>query len=139
MHKALRSLALPLSFALALAATLGSLYAQYVGFAPCVLCWWQRIFLYPLLVLIPIGLWKKDRSLPFYLGALALIGAGIALYHTLLYYGILPEAAAPCDFGVPCTAELPSFLGLNFITASLGTFLAILALQPFALKSYESE
>lgn len=133
---ALATLAVPLTFGLALAGTLGSLYAQHLGFEPCVLCWWQRIFLYPMVVLIPIGILRRDRALPTYILALAVLGALVALYHTLLYFGIVPEALAPCGIGVPCTLTLPTFFGLNLITGSLGTFILISILMLLAQKSY---
>lgn len=139
MKQNLRALALPAAFGIALAGTLGSLYAQYLGYQPCVLCWWQRLFLYPLVLLIPLGIWKKDRALPLYVGAFAFFGALVALYQALLYYGIVPETLAPCGIGVPCTQKLPSLAGLNLITASLGSFIVISALTLFASKSYEPQ
>lgn len=118
-----------LVFAIALTAMLGSLYAQHLGFEPCVLCWWQRIFMYPLVFIIPIGIWRRDRELSAYVLPLSILGGLTALYQTLLYYDILSEALAPCTVGVSCTQELPSLLGLNLITASLSSFIVISALM----------
>lgn len=117
-----------IAFAIALAALIGSLYLESTGLLPCVLCWWQRVFMYPLVVLIPIGLWLKDRNLALYTLPLAVIGGLVALYHTLLYYGIVSEGLLPCTLGTPCTATLPEFLYLNLITASLASFIAIIVL-----------
>ena len=85
--------------------------------------------MYPLVFIIPIGIWRADRELSLYVLPLSLIGGLIALYQTLLYYGILSEALAPCSVGVSCTQYLPSFLGLNLITASLCSFLIISTLM----------
>lgn len=129
MLRKLSAVAPIIAFAVALIATLGSLYAQYLGIEPCVLCWWQRIFMYPLVFIIPIGIWRADRELSAYVLPLSILGGLVALYQTLLYYSILSEAFAPCAIGVSCTQELPSLLGLNLITASLGSFIAISALM----------
>ena len=117
------------AFAIALAAMLGSLYAQYIGYEPCVLCWWQRIFMYPIVLIIIVGVWRADRAFSAYVLPLSILGGLTALYQTLLYYGILSEALAPCTAGVSCTQQLPSLLGLNLITASLASFVAIGALM----------
>lgn len=118
-----------LAFTIALIAMFGSFYAQYIGIEPCVLCWWQRIFMYPLVFIIPVGIWRADRELSMYVLPLSILGSLVALYQTLLYYGILSETLAPCAMSVSCTQYLPSFLGLNLITASLGSFVAISALM----------
>lgn len=117
-----------IAFAIAFAALIVSLYLESTGLLPCVLCWWQRVFMYPLVVLIPIGLWLKDRNLALYTLPLALIGASVALYHTLLYYGIVSEGLVPCAANLPCTATLPEFFYLNLITASLASFIAVIVL-----------
>lgn len=129
MFRKLPAVAPLLAFAIALIATLGSLSAQYLGIEPCVLCWWQRIFMYPLVIVIPIGIWRADRGLSAYVLPLGILGGLTAFYQTLLYYGILSKAFAPCAVAVSCTEQLPSFLGLNLITASLGSFIAIGALM----------
>jgi len=113
------------AFAIAISALVGSLYAQHIGLEPCVLCWWQRVFMYPLVILIPIGLWLNNRTLVWYAVPLALAGALVALYHTLLYYGIVSEALAPCAINTPCTAPLPALFGVNLVTASLASFILI--------------
>lgn len=125
MIRKLSTIAPLLAFTIALIAMFGSLYAQYLGYEPCVLCWWQRIFMYSLVFIIPIGIWRADRDLFAYVLPLSILGGLVAFYQTLLYYGILSEALAPCAVGVSCTQHLPSLLGLNLITASLGAFITI--------------
>lgn len=85
--------------------------------------------MYPLVFIIPVGIWRADRELSMYVLPLSILGSLVALYQTLLYYGILSETLAPCAMSVSCTQYLPSFLGLNLITASLGSFVAISALM----------
>lgn len=120
-------------FALLIAgiSTLGSLYfSEILKFPPCVLCWYQRISMYPLVVILAVGIWKKDKNLPLFVLPLSLIGAAIALYHNLLYYKILPESSAPCTLGISCTTKFIEWFG--FVTIpflSLSAFIAISALM----------
>lgn len=110
-----------------LAAMLGSLFfSEILKYPPCVLCWYQRIFMYPLTLLLPIAIFKKDKNIPFYVLSLSLIGTVIAFYHNLLYFNIIPESTAPCVAGISCTTKFIEFFG--FITIpflSLCAFLLI--------------
>jgi len=109
----------------ALAATLGSLYFQYaLGLPPCVLCWYQRIAMYPLSVFLGIAFFRKDIAVPVYALPLSLAGIAIGGYHNLLYYGILPESAAPCIEGVSCTTRQIEWAG--FVTIPLLSLVAFL-------------
>jgi len=75
------------AFLIALIATSGSLfYSQIMGFDPCELCWFQRIFMYPLVVLLGIALFKKDGNITDYALSLSVIGGAISLYHNYMYY-----------------------------------------------------
>ena len=117
------------SFALliALACLLGSLYfSEIAGFPPCVLCWWQRICIYPIVPILIVGILRKDRSTPYYILPLSIIGLGIAFFHNLLYWKIIPEVAAPCTVGVSCTTRYIEWFGI--ITIPLLSFLALLAI-----------
>lgn len=110
-------------FAQALLATLGSLYfSEILKFPPCVLCWYQRICLYPLILISIVGIVKKDRLLPLYVLPLSIIGLVISIYHNLLYWEILPEAVAPCVAGISCTTKFIEWFG--FITIPFLSFLA---------------
>jgi disulfide bond formation protein DsbB len=85
---------LKLAFLVALVATLGSLfYSEVAGFEPCKLCWFQRIFMYPLAVLLGLALIKKDEHFTFYPIWLAAIGAVISIYHNAIYNGIVIESS----------------------------------------------
>ena len=111
-----------------LVAMLGSLYFSEVRhFPPCVLCWYQRILMYPLTVLIAVGLIRKDKNLPYYVLPLSLIGTIIAAYHNLLYYKILPDSLTPCVAGVSCTTRFFAWYG--FITIPLLSLTAFLVID----------
>src|SRR5579864_5425272 len=87
-----------------LLAMLGSLYfSEIKKFPPCILCWYQRILMYPLVLIIAVGILRKDKNLPHYVLPLSAIGTIIAVYHNLLYMNIIPESLAPCVAGVSCT------------------------------------
>ena len=95
--------------------TLGSLFfSEVMEFAPCALCWYQRIFLYPMVITLAIGLFPLDKGAIKYSLPLAIGGWFFALYHNLLYYGIIPESLQPCRQGVSCTEVYINLLG--FIT-----------------------
>lgn len=118
-----------LAFTLALAATLGSLFfGEVMKLPPCTLCWYQRICLFPLTVILAVGIVQRDRRLAAYALPLVLIGVGIAIYHNLLYFGFIPETLSPCTEGVSCSSRQIEWLG--FITIpllALFGFLSILA------------
>lgn len=127
-----------LQFALLIAttSTLGSLYfSEVMHLPPCLLCWYQRICMYPLVLILGVGIWKKDKNIPYFVLPLSIIGTFIAIYHNLLYYNIIPESIAPCTLGVSCTTRQIEWLG--FITIpllSLCAFITITALALFYKK-----
>lgn len=102
----------------ALLATAGSLFFSYVmEFAPCVLCWYQRIFLFPLVVVLARGLFPFDRGAVKFALPLAALGWVVAAFHNLVYEGIVPESLQPCAKGVSCTEEYLNLFGLFSIPA----------------------
>jgi disulfide bond formation protein DsbB len=109
------------------AASAGSLFfSEVMDFAPCSLCWYQRIFMYPLVIVLGIGLFPVDRSAVRYGLPLAVGGWLAAAYHTLLYEGVIPETLSPCSKGVSCKEEYIELLGFLSIPAlSLVAFTAV--------------
>ncbi|NOQ66492.1 MAG: disulfide bond formation protein B [Desulfobacterales bacterium] len=109
---------------------MGSLFFSYVmEFAPCVLCWYQRIFLFPLVIILAVGLFPFDKSVVKYVLPLAIVGWLTAAYHNLLYAGIIPESIQPCSQGVSCTEEYIKLFGfLSIPMLSLLSFSTIIAL-----------
>lgn len=111
------------AWALSLIAMVGSLFfSEVMKLPPCVLCWYQRIAMYPLALILPIGILSQDAKLRRYSLPLALVGLTIASYHVLLYYGVIPESIVPCTQGVSCTSRQIEWLG--FITIPLLSWVA---------------
>lgn len=107
----------------------GSLYfSEVLGFAPCVLCWYQRIAMYPLVLIIGMGIIKKDRSFYDYAIPLSIIGGVIAFYQNLLYYSVISISLVPCVSGVSCSARYIQMLGfIDIPLLSLASFAVITA------------
>jgi disulfide bond formation protein DsbB len=89
---------------------------------PCVLCWYQRIFMFPLVLLLPVGLFPFDGKVIRYALSLALAGWLVSLFHVLLVVGLIPEAVRPCTQGVPCSEVQIQWLG--FVNIPLLSFIA---------------
>jgi disulfide bond formation protein DsbB len=110
-------------FIVALLSTIISLFfSEVLKFAPCVLCWYQRIFMYPLVFISAVNITRKHTELPYYVLPLSSIGFLIALYQNLLIWHILPEQIAPCTAGVSCIDQ--PFTLLGFITIPLGSMIS---------------
>ncbi len=122
--------ALPLAFSLSLlTAALTLYYSDVLGFEPCPLCWWQRVFLYPQVIIFALALWKgiSFRLLSIVFSAL---GLGVALYHHALQ--MLPAGALPCPATGPSCSQI-TLLEYGYITyplmaATLFAFLIALML-----------
>jgi disulfide bond formation protein DsbB len=126
------------AWVLAFVAALGSLFfGEVMGLPICTLCWYQRIFLYPLVLMLPAAILLRDRNITYYALPLAVSGLALAAYHNLLYYGFIARSITPCTEAVPCTLRQIEWLG--FITIplmSVGAFGSILAcLVGYATKS----
>ena len=114
-------------------ATCGSLFfSEVLHWTPCVLCWYQRIFMYPLSILLAIGLLRRDHGLHTYVLPFSVIGACISLYHYLLQKtDWLPPPV--CSIGVPCNIDYVNWFG--FITIP---FLALTAFLIISLMMFVS-
>lgn len=123
-------------FIQALLGVLGSLYmSQILRFTPCVLCWYQRIFMYPILFIAIVGILLKDKRLPLYILPLSIIGLIIAIYHNLIYYGIVSESLSPCYQGIPCnTKQLDLFSFITIPLLSLVSFSVITVCMVLLMK-----
>ena len=115
-----------LAWVIVLTGTVGSLFfSEVMQYPPCVLCWYQRIALYPLIIIIGAGIIMRDGRMKYYALPVCLAGLLISIYHNLLYYGVIPESMAPCTQGVPCNAI--QFEWLGFITIPLMSLMAFVA------------
>lgn len=112
------------SWLVSIVATFGSLYfSEIKKYVPCELCWYQRILMYPLAILLCIAYVRKDWKMSFYAMILSGIGGCISLYHYLTQkIAIFGENAIGCSVGVPCTTQYINWFG--FITIP---FLALVA------------
>ncbi len=124
----------------ALIAMIGSLgYSDGMGFNPCRLCWYQRILMYPLVVILGIAAWKKDFSIKKYVLPLATIGLVIALYHYLMQIGVAPSL--PCSaIGISksCSERFVTIFGYITIPLMAATaFAYIIALVTQAKPAEE--
>jgi disulfide bond formation protein DsbB len=123
-----------MGFLVALTATMGSLYfSELQGFAPCDLCWYQRVFMYPLTFMLLIAAIKKDTSSVAYVLPIAGIGFLLAAYHT--YIQFIPVASIGCRVGeVSCTEDYVTYFGfINIPIMSLVSFALVMlsSLLPF--------
>lgn len=127
---------LMLCWLVALLATLGSLFfSEVMTLEPCVLCWYQRIAMFPLVPILAIGLYTQDpRSMVY---AFPIPGAGwlAALYHSLLYAGYIPRGMEPCGKSRSCAEGQLELAGLVSIPLlSLIAFSIIVSLLVAARK-----
>ncbi len=130
MLKFIKDHVLYVAWMTAVASMAGSLYfGEILGFTPCVLCWYQRIAMYPLVLIIGVGIVNKDKNFLNYALPLSVIGGAIAFYQNLLYYGVIQERLAPCTFGISCTTKYIQLLGfIDIPLLSLFSFIFITAL-----------
>ena len=121
-------------------ATVGSLYfSESAGFIPCELCWYQRILMYPLAVILIVAAIRRDERVRPYALALALIGLPISVYHYLIEHFPSIAAEGACDLASPCTA--PWFKEFGFITLAYmagSAFLLIILLMLATMRSKEA-
>ena len=111
------------AFLVSLIATFGSLFfSEIMNFIPCSLCWYQRIFIYPLVFIFLINLLFPDDKMFKYAFPLVIIGWSISVYHNLLMFKIIPEELSPCVQGIPCSVDYLNWFG--FITIPLLSFFA---------------
>lgn len=102
----------------ALIATLGSLYfSEIVGFKPCTLCWYQRIFMYPLVIIFLVGLLRRERAAVAYALPLAIAGWLLAFYHNVISWYTPRPGTLVCGLGISCTERYINWFG--FITIPL--------------------
>lgn len=124
-----------IAWIISLIATLGSLYfSEIVGYPPCDLCWYQRIFMYPMTIILGIAVYKRSNEVIPYILPLPLIGFSIALYQYILQN--LPSGdSAFCGPDISCTTkyiDLFGFITLPFL--SMVSFAIIFVLLLVARK-----
>lgn len=115
---------------IALLASLAVLFVgEVMGQTPCNLCWFQRAFMFPLSIVLGVATLRTEAAAWLYALPLAVGGALVAGFHSLLYLGLIPERIAPCSQGVSCTSADMTILGaLPLPVLALVAFCAIAAL-----------
>lgn len=120
---AIRTNSLFLAWVVASTAMLGSLYfSEIAGYIPCVLCWYQRILMYPLVLLLGVANFRRDHIIIYYALPFTILGGVFSLFHYLIQKTSLFSRLSPCTEGVPCSGEYINVFG--FITIP---FLALVA------------
>lgn len=121
---------LSVAWAVALVSTFAALFiGEVMGMTPCQLCWYQRILMFPLAVILGIAAFGNVRRGAVYALPLALVGAAVAGYHTALVAGWVPQWWIPCGAGPSCSDQKLVILGdIQIPWLSLLAFTAIVAL-----------
>ena len=115
--------------------TLGALFlGEVMGVTPCVLCWYQRIFIFPLVFILAAGLIPFDPKIVRYALPLAAAGWLVAVFHLLLAAGVIPESITPCSQGVPCSQEQIEWFG--FVTIPLLSVVAFSIINSLLVATY---
>ncbi|MBJ7985446.1 disulfide oxidoreductase [Bacillus cereus] len=118
-----RNYTLYLAWIVSMIATLGSLFfSEILGFIPCELCWYQRIMMYPLCIILGIATFYNEKNIKKYVLPISIIGGSISLYHYAIQKIPGVSEINPCVQGVPCNVDYINWLG--FITIP---FLALIA------------
>lgn len=127
-----------LSFVVALVATLGSLfYSEVAKFTPCLLCWYQRILMYPQVILLTVAYFAQDRGVVKYSLPLTTIGGLIALYHYALQLGA--PVVAPCEVvGYSASCAERFVLQFGYITLPLMAFSAFVLIALLMVAVWRS-
>jgi disulfide bond formation protein DsbB len=114
----------------------GSLYfSEVANYVPCQLCWFQRIAMYPLAVILVIAAIRRDRSVRWYAGPLAAIGAVVSTYHYLIEWRPSLEGGA-CGVGPSC-ADI-WFRELGFVTLAFMALCGFLAILVYVVPTPRS-
>lgn len=117
-----------IAWVIALVGVVGSLFfSEVMGLPPCILCWYQRIAMYPLVLVIGTGIVLQDKRVKIYALPLVIAGTLVAIYHNFLYYGLIPENLTPCTEGVSCTSRQLELFG--FVTIPLMSLIGFVAMS----------
>jgi disulfide bond formation protein DsbB len=136
LRRALVDGVLDVTMVIAVSATLGSLYlSEVVGLVPCELCWFQRIAMYPMALVLVLARIRRDRQVLPYVGLLSVVGLGIALYHVQLQ--LFPEQSSFCDVVNPCSSKAGEALGWMTIPQMAAICFALIATTAFTSMYFD--
>ncbi len=128
-------IALPVAAGVAGVATAGSLWmSEVAGYVPCVLCWYQRIAMYPLVVILAIAAWRRDGQVWLTAVPISVIGGAISIWHLVIERN--PGLSGPCDPAAPCAVRWVEELGIFTLPAmALVGFVTVIVLSLAARPS----
>ncbi|MCX7206859.1 MAG: disulfide bond formation protein B [Proteobacteria bacterium] len=122
-----------IAWLIAASGTLGALFfGEVMGLPPCTLCWYQRIFMFPLAIFLPLALFPLDTKVARYALPLALIGLGFAIFHWFLQLGLISPSASPCAQGSSCSEIEAEWLGFLTIPLMSVCAFALISVSLFA-------
>ncbi len=122
-------------WAIAALSTLGALFfSEIMNLPPCVLCWYQRVFMFPLALILPFGLFPFDARVVRFTLPLALAGWLVSAFQVLLVAGWIPEGIKPCMQGVPCSEVQIEWLG--FVNIPLLSFIAFSTMNALLVAAH---
>ena len=128
----LRTDARRLAFSVAAVSTAGSLWFSEVGgFVPCELCWYQRILMYPLVVVLGVAAWRGDHLLRWRVLPFSLLGMAMSAYHVQLQW--FPDQGSSCDVAAPCTQQWVDRFG--FLSIPMMAFCGFVAVTVLTLAA----
>ena len=107
------------------ATAISLIFSEILKYPPCSLCWYQRVFMYSLAVVIPTGILIGDRKVSVYIVVLSLFGLVISGYHSLIYHNIIEEALTVCTADLSCKTKQFELYGLSIPVMSFFGFVSI--------------
>ncbi|WP_223068558.1 disulfide oxidoreductase [Paenibacillus caui] len=126
----IRDYAIYMAWIVSIAATAGSLYlSEILHYQPCRLCWFQRIFMYPQVILLGIAAYRNDRTIVPYMLPLSIIGGCISAYHYAEQKIPALSKVLTCKVGVPCNTSYINYFG--FVTIPLLALIAFILIGIF--------
>jgi hypothetical protein len=127
-----------MAWLVATVATLGSLYYSLIAdFVPCELCWYQRICMYPLAVILLVGVLRREGAVRWYAAAFVIVGAPLSLYHWLVERVEFFAESSSCSLEAPCT--VPWFEELGYVTLAFMAMSAFLLIGTLLIVDWASE
>lgn len=123
-----------LIFILSLGQMIGSLiYSELIGYAPCVFCWYQRVLLYPIVIIAGIAWWRKDVTARFYVIPLAIGAFLIGVYQYLLQITDWGFVSSVCsaESAVACSSIYVleyGFITIPFMSIIISALILLIAI-----------
>ncbi|QHW35372.1 disulfide bond formation protein B [Paenibacillus rhizovicinus] len=131
--------ALYFAWVVSIVAVGSSLYlSEIMKFIPCNLCWYQRIFMYPIVILLGIACYYQDRKIIRYVLPLSVLGGCISLYHYLEQQIPALARAIPCTVGVPCSEDYLDWFG-GRVTIPLLALIAFILITALLINGVMKE